>query len=86
MNTFFRSTLLAAVFVLPTVAFAQPIAHVDENQTEMIAYEAVGGDSAQKPLHIDSIGDHADAHPGTVSDSAFNPAADVGLKSIYVRH
>jgi hypothetical protein len=30
MNTLLRSTLLAAIFVLPTAAFAQPVTQVDE--------------------------------------------------------
>jgi hypothetical protein len=38
MNTLFRSTLLATMFVLPTAAFAQSITQVNETQVEMIAY------------------------------------------------
>lgn len=86
MNTFFRSLLLAAMFVLPTEAFAQSIAQVDETQVEMIAYEVVGPDSAPASVHNDPAGDHGGLRGGTLSGDMLHPAADVGLKSIYVGH
>jgi hypothetical protein len=86
MNTLFRSTLLAAMFVLPTAAFAQSIVQVDATQVEMIAYEAVGPDAAPAQAHTNSMSAHVRTPAVALSDSEFNPATDVGLKSIYVRH
>ena len=86
MNALFRSTLLAAMFVLPTAAFAQSIVQVDETQVETIAYEIVGPGSAPAQVHTNPANDHAGTRAGTLSDTEFNPAADVGLKSIYVGH
>jgi hypothetical protein len=86
MNTLFRSTLIAALIALPAAAFAQSVVQVDETQLETIAYEAAGPDSAPAQAHTHSVSDHAGTHAGTLSDNEFNPAADVGLKSIYVRH
>jgi hypothetical protein len=79
MNTLFRSTLLAAMFILPTAAFAQSVEQVNETQVEMIAYEVAGPDSAPAQAHTGSLA-------GTLPDTRFNPAADVGLNSIYLRH
>ncbi|MFM0337445.1 hypothetical protein [Paraburkholderia fungorum] len=84
MNTLFRSTLLAAVFVLPTVAFAEPVVNVTETQVETIAYEVVGPDSAQ--VHTNPARNHVGTYAGTLSATDLNPAANVGLKSIYVGH
>ena len=86
MNAHFRSTLFAAMFVLPTAAFAQSIVQVDETQVETIAYEIVGPDSAPARVHTNPANDHTGTRAGTPSDTDFNPAADVGLKSIYVGH
>jgi hypothetical protein len=85
MNTFFRSTLLAAMFVLPTPTFAQSIAQVNETEVEMIAYE-VGPNSASAQAHLNSVSDYIGTHAGALSDTEFDRAADVGLKSIYVHH
>lgn len=86
MNTLFRSTLLAAMIVLPTAAFAQPVVQVDETQVETIAYEVVGPDSAPAQARINPVSDRIGTQASALSDAAFNPATDVGLKSIYVRH
>jgi hypothetical protein len=86
MNTFFRSALLVAAIALPTAAFAQSIPQVDETQVETIAYEVVGPDSAPAQLHTNAVSDQAATHTRTIADTGFNPAFDVGLKSIYVRH
>ncbi|MGF7128598.1 hypothetical protein P3T40_000064 [Paraburkholderia sp. EB58] len=86
MNTLFRSTLLAAMIILPTAAFAQSVVQVNENQVEMIAYEDVGPNAAPAQDHTNPVSDHAGTHAGPLSDTEFNPAADVGLKSIYVGH
>ena len=86
MNTLFRSALLAAIFVLPTAAFAQSVMQVDETQVEMVAYEAAGPDSAAVQDRTSTLSDPAGSHASTLSDAGFNPAADVGLSSIYVRH
>jgi hypothetical protein len=86
MNPLFRSTLLAAMIILPTAAFAQSVVQVDENQVEMIAYDDVGPNSAPAQVHTNSVSDHAGTRAGPLSDTEFNPAADVGLKSIYVGH
>ena len=86
MNALFRSTLLAAMFVLPTAAFAQSIVRIDETQVETIAYEIVGPGSAPAQVHTKPANDHTGTRAGTLSDAEFNPAADVGLKSIYVGH
>ena len=83
MNTLLRSTLLAAVFVLPAVAFAEPVVNVPETQVEMIAYEAVGPDSAQ--VH-NPARNHGGTYADPLSATDMNPAANVGLKSIYVGH
>jgi hypothetical protein len=86
MNALFRSTLLAAMFVLPTAAFAQSIVQVDETRVETIAYEIVGPGSAPARVHTHPAHDQNGPPPGPPSDTDFNPAADVGLKSIYVGH
>ena len=86
MNALFRSALLAAMFVLPTAAFAQSIVQVDETQVEMIAYEDTGSGSAPARVHTNPANDHTGTRAGIPSDTDFNPAADVGLKSIYVGH
>ena len=86
MNALFRSALLAAMFVLPTAAFAQSIVQVDETQVEMIAYEDTGSGSAPALVHTNPTNDHAGTRVGTLSDTEFNPTVDVGLKSIYVHH
>ena len=86
MNTLFRSALLAAIFVLPTAAFAQSVMQVDETQVEMVAYEAGGPESAAVQDHSSTLSDPVGSHSSTLSDAGFNPAADVGLNSIYVRH
>ncbi|RFU45398.1 hypothetical protein [Paraburkholderia sp. DHOC27] len=83
MNTLFRSTLLAAAIVLPTAAFAQSVAPVAQNQTDqtqvvLIAYDA--------DVHTHAANEPVTKHASTPSDTSFNPAADVGLKSIYLRH
>ena len=84
MNTLFCSTLLATMFVLPTAAFAQSVVQVDETQVEMIAYEVAGPDSAPAQAHTNSVSAHVGTRAGALSE--FNPAADVGLNSIYLRH
>jgi hypothetical protein len=86
MNAFFRSTLLAAIFVLPMVAFAQSSVPLDATPVEMLAYENIRPDSASAQIHVAPANDHAGARAGILSDAEFNPAADAGLKSIYVRH
>ncbi|NMM01886.1 hypothetical protein HHL24_28630 [Paraburkholderia sp. RP-4-7] len=86
MNALFRSTLLAAMVVLPAEAFAQSIVQVDETQVETIAYANVGPVSAPAQVHTNPANDYAGTLAGTLSDTEFNPATDLGLKSIYVRH
>ncbi len=86
MNTLFRSTLLAAMVVLPAVAFAEPPDQVTGMQVETIAYEGIGSDSAPAQAHIYSAHDHVGTIARTPSDTAWNPASSVGLKSIYVGH
>ena len=86
MNTLFRSTLLAAMFILPTAAFAQSVEQVNETQVEMIAYEVAGPDSAPPQAHPGSLSNPVGRHTSTLPDTPFNPAADVGLNSIYLRH
>jgi hypothetical protein len=88
MNTLFRSTLLVAVLVMPVAAFAQSNVPVNEMQVETIAYEIVLPDSAQGQgqAHLNSVSSRANTQAAPLSDPEFNPAADVGLKSIYVRH
>jgi hypothetical protein len=86
MNALFRSTLLAAMFVLPTAAFAQSIVQVDETPVEMTAYVIIGPGSAPAHVYTHSANHPAGTRTGTLSDTEFNPAANVGLKSIYVHH
>ncbi|MGF6721650.1 hypothetical protein P3T43_000997 [Paraburkholderia sp. GAS41] len=88
MNTLLRNTLLAAMIVLPTAAFAQSVPQVDETQVETIAYEVIVPDSAPAPAptRISPVSGTLGTHANVVSDTAFNPAADAGLNSIYVRH
>jgi hypothetical protein len=86
MNKLFRSTLLAAVLVLPTAVFAQSNTPVNEVQVETIAYEAASPDSMPAQMHPRSVSDHAAKPEDTLLDSRFNPASDVGLNSIYVHH
>jgi Ca2+/H+ antiporter len=86
MNTLFRSTVLAAMFILPTAAFAQSVVQVDETPVEMIAYEVAGPDSAPAQAHAGSLSNPVGTHAGALPDTQFNPAADVGLNSIYLRH
>lgn len=86
MNALIRSTLVAAMLVLPVAAFAQSNVPVDASQVEIVAYEVVSPDSAPAQVHTSSMGGQGGTYAGTLSDSQFNPAADVGMKSIYVRH
>jgi uncharacterized protein involved in high-affinity Fe2+ transport len=86
MNKLLRSTLIAAVFVLPTAVFAQSNTPVEEMQVETIAYEAAAPDSMPVQMHPRSLSDHAARSAGTLSDSQFSPAADIGLNSIYIHH
>jgi hypothetical protein len=86
MNPLFRSALLAAMVVLPTAAFAQSAVNVTETQVEMIAYEPVGPDLATAPVRTNTASGHVGAFSGAVADTGFNPADNVGLKSIYVSH
>lgn len=86
MNTLLRNTLLAAMIVLPTAAFAQAVPQVDETQVETIAYEVIVPDSAPAPARISPVSGPLGTHASAASDTPFNPAADMGLNSIYVRH
>jgi hypothetical protein len=86
MNTLFRSTLVAALIVLPAAAFAQSVAQVDETQVETIAYDVGAQDSSPAQTHTIPMSNAVGAHTAIISDPQFNPAADVGLKSIYTHH
>jgi hypothetical protein len=52
----------------------------------MVAYEVIGLDSVPAQPHANTVSDHAGVQPAALSDNKFNPAADVGLNSIYLRH
>ena len=86
MNKLFCSALCAAMFVLPTAAFAQSVMQVDETQVEVVAYEDIGADSAPAQAHTNSVNDNVRTHADTSSETAFNPATALGLNSIYLRH
>ncbi|WNC93396.1 hypothetical protein RI103_21565 [Paraburkholderia sp. FT54] len=86
MNTIFRTTLLAAMVVLPTAAFAQPVAQVDEMQIEMVTYEVVGIDSPPMSSHAAPVIGNSGTHASALPAELLRPGSDVGLKSIYVRH
>jgi hypothetical protein len=86
MNTLFRSALLAAAFIVPTAVFAQSNTPVNETQVETIAYEAAAPDSMPVQMQHLPVIDHAANAARALSDNRFNPAADIGLNSIYVHH
>ena len=86
MNTIFRTTLFAAMVVLPTAAFAQPVAQVDEVQVVTMAYEVVGIDSPPVTAHTAPGIANSGAHAGALPGGSLRPGSDVGLNSIYVPH
>lgn len=86
MKTLFCTALLAATLVLPTAVFAQPSTQGNEIQVETIAYESVSPDTTSAQIHTPAVKDRVGAQERILSDEQFNPAADVGLNSIYTRH
>ncbi|REE22696.1 hypothetical protein B0G71_5918 [Paraburkholderia sp. BL27I4N3] len=86
MNKFLRNTLIAGMIALPTAAFAQSAAPIDEMQVETVAYEVIGIDSPQMSAHTAAALGSNGTHASTAPAELLHPGYDVGLKSIYLRH